>query len=66
MLQSSIGKSCIQRRLYLTLLCNIVLTYKPDHTLINNMIFRELESNNMGRGAYDTTGTPKPPPPPPK
>ncbi|KAB2108530.1 hypothetical protein AA0113_g5417 [Alternaria arborescens] len=37
-----------------------------DHTLINNMIFRESESNNMGRGAYDTTGTPKPPPPPPK
>jgi hypothetical protein len=34
--------------------------------LINTMILRESESNNMGRGAYDTTGTPKPPPPPPK
>ncbi|KAJ4986166.1 hypothetical protein SVAN01_08319 [Stagonosporopsis vannaccii] len=30
----------------------------------NTMIARENESNNMGRGAYDTTGTPKPPPPP--
>jgi hypothetical protein len=30
------------------------------------MIFTESESNNMGRGAYDTTGTPKPQPPPPK
>ncbi|EOA90004.1 uncharacterized protein SETTUDRAFT_36669 [Exserohilum turcica Et28A] len=28
------------------------------------MIFRESESNNMGRGAYDTTGTPKPTSPP--
>jgi hypothetical protein len=53
-------------RLFSTFLCNIVLTYKPDLTPVNNMIFRELESNNMGRGAYDTTGTPKPPPPPPK
>ncbi|KAF2712956.1 hypothetical protein K504DRAFT_497792 [Pleomassaria siparia CBS 279.74] len=30
------------------------------------MIVRESESTNMGRGAYDTTGTPKPPPPKPK
>lgn len=31
------------------------------------MILRDLEATvNMGRGAYDTTGTPKPPPPPPK
>ncbi|KAH7135084.1 hypothetical protein B0J11DRAFT_575697 [Dendryphion nanum] len=29
------------------------------------MILRESESTNMGRGAYDTTGTPKPPPPKP-
>ncbi|KAH3957467.1 hypothetical protein HBH79_210840 [Parastagonospora nodorum] len=36
------------------------------NTPTNNMIFRESESLNMGRGCYDTTGTPKPPPPPPK
>jgi hypothetical protein len=29
------------------------------------MILRETTDLNMGRGAYDTTGTPKPPPPPP-
>ena len=50
----------------LDLLCNIMLTYKPENIPVNNMIFRESESNNMGRGAYDTTGTPKPPPPQPK
>ncbi|KAF1972009.1 hypothetical protein BU23DRAFT_169615 [Bimuria novae-zelandiae CBS 107.79] len=33
---------------------------------IANMILRDSESTNMGRGAYDTTGTPKPPPPKPK
>ncbi|KAF5852225.1 hypothetical protein GGP41_000934 [Bipolaris sorokiniana] len=31
-------------------------------SLVNTMILRESESNNMGRGAYDTTGTPKPSP----
>ncbi|KAH7555206.1 hypothetical protein BM1_06829 [Bipolaris maydis] len=31
-------------------------------TPVNTMILRESESNNMGRGAYDTTGTPKPSP----
>ncbi|KAF2091527.1 hypothetical protein K490DRAFT_60967 [Saccharata proteae CBS 121410] len=31
------------------------------------MILRDtFSATNMGRGAYDTTGTPKPPPPPPK
>lgn len=40
---------------------------KAHDTPVTTMIFRESESNNMGRGAYDTTGTPKPTsPPPPK
>jgi hypothetical protein len=43
-----------------------MLTYKAADTPTDKMIFRESEANNMGRGAYDTTGTPKPPPPPPK
>lgn len=30
------------------------------------MILREITLSNMGRGAYDTTGVPKPQPPPPK
>ena len=30
------------------------------------MILRDSSCNNMGRGAYDTTGAPKPPPNPPK
>ena len=30
------------------------------------MIFRDIALPNMGRGAYDTTGVPKPKPPPPK
>jgi hypothetical protein len=47
-------------------LCDLALTYKAASTPVNNMIFTESESNNMGRGAYDTTGTPKPQPPPPK
>ena len=49
----------------LTTACNMELTYKADYKSTNTtMIARENESNNMGRGAYDTTGTPKPPPPP--
>lgn len=40
--------------------------YKAESKPTVKMILRESESNNMGRGAYDTTGTPKPPPPPPK
>jgi len=39
---------------------------KPDTQPIQMAILQESESNNMGRGAYDTTGTPKPTPPPPK
>ncbi|KAF2665036.1 hypothetical protein BT63DRAFT_459658 [Microthyrium microscopicum] len=35
-----------------------------DYPSTSTMIVRESESINMGRGAYDTTGTPKPPPPP--
>ncbi|OSS51254.1 hypothetical protein B5807_03498 [Epicoccum nigrum] len=35
-------------------------------TNTTTMIATENESTNMGRGAYDTTGTPKPPSPPPK
>jgi hypothetical protein len=32
----------------------------------SKMITREVQSCNMGRGAYDTTGVPKPPPPKPR
>lgn len=39
---------------------------KPSDATDPDMIIRETASLNMGRGAYDTTGTPKPPPPPPK
>ncbi|GBF59605.1 hypothetical protein TMEN_876 [Trichophyton mentagrophytes] len=31
---------------------------------VNTMIIRDLSATNMGRGAYDTTGVPKPQPPP--
>lgn len=37
----------------------------PVDTMNNtNELARETTFNDMGRGAYDTTGTPKPPPPP--
>ena len=33
---------------------------------LSPMILRDLTATNMGRGAYDTTGVPKPPPPKPR
>ncbi|KAF2476823.1 uncharacterized protein BDR25DRAFT_41356 [Lindgomyces ingoldianus] len=51
-------------KLTLYLGANRRICHLPPHSV--NMILRASESNNMGRGAYDTTGTPKPPPPPPK
>jgi hypothetical protein len=43
---------------------NFIVHVDDNAHLQYRIFFTYLEQYAMGRGAYDTTGTPKPPPPP--